>query len=503
LGKYKGVEHGGLHKDIVYNSRNYVFILDCIIGDVTMENGENNSFIQFIRGRTKLKSLTKNGNIFFMLIIFTLIILRLLTSLLVHSDTAILINNNDAVGYIYLAENLINGRAYDSSDIKLELLRPPGYPLFLAGIIKIADINYQVIALVQLIISTITASIVFLLLKKTISDLAAKIGLFAFLIDPLSIEYSLKTLTETWFTFLFTLSILLIYFWCTTGKDYFMFVSGCTIGISSLFRPIGTAIFLCTLVLIIFYRLKSAKPINWFRFILPPILLTIGFVIFTTPWILHNKVAYNCAIFSSISIVTIRDWWATAVYADINNLPFRPYWDQISSTPSPICDQNSSQYLSFIFENPLSFLKLHLIGVWHLIFGFEPSFWVVLFDSSKQLPDFWEPLQQGILNQVILNEIKNRNLWIGLVFWMGINNLLLYIFGVYGFIRKWFMKDANWRWWLFFIGTMIFVFVNAPSSMGYERYRLPIQPLIIYLFALGVQEVLIRFTKMKPIDSSW
>jgi 4-amino-4-deoxy-L-arabinose transferase-like glycosyltransferase len=150
----------------------------------------------------------------------------------------------DAAKYYTLANNLLNHGVYSSnkgSELTPETAITPGYPLFIASLMSIHPdnprVSYLLILNVQAVLGAITVLIMYiigLLFLPAWAAIAA--GLLAAL-SPHLIVMCGYVLTETLFTFLFTLAIYIVMRACTNNMPALFLVFGLLSGCAALVRP--------------------------------------------------------------------------------------------------------------------------------------------------------------------------------------------------------------------------------------------------------------------------
>jgi 4-amino-4-deoxy-L-arabinose transferase-like glycosyltransferase len=157
-----------------------------------------------------------------------------------------------------LANKILQGVVYTlSPNDPLDLFRPPGYPAFLAVIIRIFGANPGTIAFVQLVVSTATGYLLFILVRSRYTKETVYLVFSLYLMDPITIIWGLKILSETLFTFLMFLSFYFIDLWRRKGRNYLLLLSGLVIALGTLTRPIGQAIIYLILGFILFRPVDS------------------------------------------------------------------------------------------------------------------------------------------------------------------------------------------------------------------------------------------------------
>ncbi len=139
----------------------------------------------------------------------------LLVAAIVVSGNQPRIYEPDSTGYVALATSLVNGDAFAQQG-EPELYRTPGYPVFLMLGVELGKhrtgddpANFAVFS--QGVIGAATVGLAFhLALALNLGVVVARRAAWLLAVEPLSILYANKVLTETVFTFLMTASVLLL-----------------------------------------------------------------------------------------------------------------------------------------------------------------------------------------------------------------------------------------------------------------------------------------------------
>lgn len=206
----------------------------------------------------------------------------------------------DALEYKILAQNILLGNGFSTSIVppfETNLLRTPLYPLFLAVTYCIENSGILAIFIQQslLILSGLLLFEIFLHFKK---ELLGYIFTALFLLEPLQWMVSLQTMSETFFTFLTTLSLYIILTRIPNAakreRYAFLCLTGFIIGSAILTRPSGT-LWLPGLALGIFLTIKDTFRIKF---------MSVGIFIFTAsllvlPWIFRNYALTGRPLLSS------------------------------------------------------------------------------------------------------------------------------------------------------------------------------------------------------------
>ena len=363
----------------------------------------------------------------------------------------------DADAYDAIATNLVNGNGY-VENAELPVVEDsaigrvgPGYQFFLFIIYKIFGHHFEIVWIIQALLHTFSAGLLFLISRKIFSEGGQWIGiaaaaLYVFFIDVL--QMSAMIMTESLFLFL---SVLSIYFFvnffqnATTKNSIYL---GLSIALCILTRP--TAL----LLLGVFVVFAISK-----RYFLQAVILVACFVAVVGPWTLRNYLVFDRFIMTTAA--GGYDIWVG------NNLEANGELD-----PSPQITAYLEKYgvesadeegikkvKEFALNHPVQFIKLQLIKT-SIYFSFaRPSaFWFHLSGASKMLT-------------IVASSLFS---------------FIVFIFGFAGIWLLWKSKEKIYRW-------LLLLTLTAPAAVipiiVETRYRFPIYPLLSVFGAYAMYEI--------------
>lgn len=264
----------------------------------------------------------------------------------------------DQMDYAQIARHLHNGDGFATScitplslafDSSIEnhpnLWRAPLYPLFVSGSFYIFGINDAAVTLVSGLFYVLLIPLIYLFAKEMFSR---RVGLCAGVISLTSmvlVDYSMTGLTEIMFTFLFTLSLFLLY------KRISPLFIGFLLGLCYLTRY--NLLFFLPGILWFIYR----EYPNWKRDVLK--LMTI-FIMTISPWAIRNISLVGNPLFTLQKYEIVM---GTDVRQGVS----------LYRTFQPI------EPIKFIISYPISVIKKVVMGIRGLFFGIPrilPNFFV-------------------------------------------------------------------------------------------------------------------------------
>lgn len=192
--------------------------------------------------------------------------------------------SQDTEDYTIPAINIASGDDYFTGLEKRDVLRTPGYPLFLAGVYTLAGENNFAVALLQQVMVVLAGIFVFLVGRRVVGELPAVIGASIFLLNPYILIFPNFILSEP--ISILTLSALVLLLILAMEKDqsYYFLASGLLLGYHILCRAPGQLLPL-VIAIPLWLRYKSSK-----RILSGFLLLIIGVSLMTLPWLWYHYV---------------------------------------------------------------------------------------------------------------------------------------------------------------------------------------------------------------------
>jgi 4-amino-4-deoxy-L-arabinose transferase-like glycosyltransferase len=372
-----------------------------------------------------------------------------------------------------------------------ELLRTIGYPLFLAAVRTVFGQGAGNVALVQLFLSGLLIFIAYFYLRGVVGTKAAFIAALLLGLDPLTILWSLTELTEGLFTLFFFSAAVLLSFWASSQRRYLLVAAGALLGLACLIRPVGQA-FLAIWALAIFlfpfdklpWKLSSAVPR-----IKPVLLFLAPAVLLIAPWVVRNGLLWNCASLSSVDRITMRDFTAAKVIVEYEHIPLAAAQHQLQALDPGPCPSRTADYFRIVLDHPLVYAKMVTAAMVPTLFGTSFDRWLELYGINYKLPDLWRPLMDkgpvAVLD-VLRTEFIRLPQGISLMVALTAYQLLLYFFALIGFVALRKPGSPPRMWWLILLAVVILALVLSPTQEGNERFRVPLQPIVVCLAGYGL-----------------
>lgn len=328
----------------------------------------------------------------------------------------------DEGNYIAMAKRLLGTGVYGYWGDTPDAYVTPGYPLFLAACMSVFGTSLQALHCIKIVQCVMTGLSVFLVfLVGYLSTKRYAVGIIAAVLMALNGLYpyfSRYLLTETLsvFTSLLFFAVIL----CATQKNkwWLYLLSGITLCVATMVRPLIVIVFPCIVVAEIIIKWKNHKV--WLRNIG---FFILGFIIVAMPWWIRNAVTLN----QFIPLATQTNPMYAGLAPDVEALGLQD--------PGTLFG-NVILLIKLLFTKPLS-------TVYWMTFG---KFSKIFFDTNS-LPYLFE----------LYNIVKNTTV----------------VLGIFGFLRALFSKKHRCTAIIFFI-YLLSILLFIPVS----RYAVGYLPLL-------------------------
>jgi 4-amino-4-deoxy-L-arabinose transferase-like glycosyltransferase len=455
----------------------------------------------------------------------------------------------DAMRYDHLARNLIEQHTYSRDTVppyRPESFVPPGYPSFIAFFYSIFGKNPIPIIIIQIILSCFIAVISFLFALQFIQNrnIAFITGIL-FGLSPNFAFHSTKLISESLFTFLLLLSLYLIFIVTkykqllyhnisspSMGEDkgegetrsistpsptppikggeikrssnrqiILLLLAGFIFGLATYVRTISIYFpILIMLIFLIWQKKIGVRPISILGFILI-------FALTLTPWIIRNTIVFKKPIFATTAEWNIFLYNASTVIASEKNIDISDAQDtiwsdvekvfaanpELDTTNDVIRAQLASQAgLKYIIRSPLTYAKIHAtsfllnfivpIGISPLIQYITAKPLTDLKMRPRVMQDALALLARGKIKQAVDLVFKERfynlsSVGFLILLWAAIFQLFIMVGVIISLVRL-FKKT-------YYLLIPILYFTLATGPVSDARLRVPIEPLLIILAAIG------------------
>jgi 4-amino-4-deoxy-L-arabinose transferase-like glycosyltransferase len=344
----------------------------------------------------------------------------------------------DAQSYDELAWRLAQGAGYVNAQGQPTAWRPPGYPLFLAAIYRLAGHDLDAVRYVQALLGAGIGPLVFVILRRWATPKEAlAAGLLCSVYPPLVVGTS-EIMTELLFTVLLLLALSLL---LLRREPAALAAGGALLGGALLTRPV-LLFFLPFLAVWIARRDRPAawRALAW---------LAAGLLLILLPWTLRNHERLNAFVpLSTIGGLALYNSYAVAE----RGLGY----NSLADVPADYGGMDEVEQSRFLIRKTGDYVAAHPERSL-LLTGLKLLLFVYPFDGR------WYPLSFG----------SKYNVFWGLVFSLSLPALLR--------LRPGQADEPALLAFLFIsflLGAMVFY--------GSPRFRLPVEPLWVALAVQGV-----------------
>jgi hypothetical protein len=411
--------------------------------------------------------------------------------------------DSDTSSYLEPGRNLLlHGRFY--ADGVPDLVRTPGYPLFLA-ITSLGGMPST--AVIQVILSVFSVLLVWKLGRTAFGDeRIALIAAWIFAFEPISIIFSVDLLSETLFLALLLLSMERIAEFLRGRSLRVLAMAGLWLTAATFVRPV-TYYLPFALAVGLFIVLARVPGLRWKA----PAVLLISVLPWLVAWQIRNKIETGYSGFTSAMELNLYFYDAAGVIARIenrdlfdvnkelgiirftnNSQQFYLYPPYLALHPEQ-AGWNQGQRLAFMRSEAMRIIRAHYGVFLHECLR---SFFRIIFEPGAGLyygllyPDAPNHViglarDKGIAREMI--ELANAYPWVAVEkAAFAVVLLGLYLFAARGILR---VGMHNACVWLLLGISLYFIAISTMAGVqnAGARFRLPIMPFVCILAAAGVR----------------
>jgi hypothetical protein len=383
--------------------------------------------------------------------------------------------------YVELATSLVERGTYEGySREGIELTRTPGYPVFAAVILGLAEGNLAYLALVQVLLTVGTCALVYATTRQLLNESAALAAAWIFALSPTSLFYALAALTETLFAFILLLSVyLLVRFHKEEGLGWLV-ASSVMLGAAILVRPIGVILIP---VWGVFALLAREGQTRRSRLIAGG--LAVGLVwLVMLPWQLHNLVANDKFTLTPVGEATLRNWIVAPGLARAKGISRDEAVAEIAATEDP-----GAYMLEVILTYPRPMLAAQMEGFYRTRMGFEYGNWMNLMDTDYRIgQEYMSALLSRNLNRAFREARQMLQagyyLQFGVSTWAVAYNWVLYLLVIASPVYLLATERSVWGYALLVL--LAGLLLITPFAAGQARFRVPADPFLAILAGMAL-----------------
>jgi len=359
----------------------------------------------------------------------------------------------DTHEYYALAQSITHG-FYEIGGIDW-VLRPPGYPAFLAAVDMTLGSDPRFAVILQVLLGGLVAILVALWATRAAGQSAGlAAGMLAGL-APVTGLFSGFLLTEALFTAIVALGLL---FFRKRPA-----LSGFILGISALVRPMGIYI---AGVAASFHLLRK----DWTK----AGLLSVAFLLPLLPWLVRNRLVNGKAILSTQHEATVFLYAAPYTMIEERGIGYEEALANLSDTLAcpdlqaaaldpELAGEVASRGMAYILRHPAAYSIAHLKGFLRGFYGLGRDFTRMLWGDS---PMAWAIVLFGWLYA-----------------------LCTYAVAVWGFARL--------RWEGLALAAVVFLLLFLPGPDGSFRFRAPAEPILALGSGIGLMSLKDRLFRQR------
>lgn len=387
----------------------------------------------------------------------------------------------DSAQYQVVAQNIVKGKGISTAVNKPNFYRLPGYSAFLALFYKLFNNNIPATLLVQILVSCFIPFIIFFIVLSLLPNslLLAKASTLVAALHLGFAIYSGMLATESLFT-LFFLFFLLFFL-----KKRFI-LSGFTLGIASLIRPVGHFILPVALMLIFLNQKKLSLKIKFAS------LLTISWLLTVSWWLIRNWLLTGMIFFHTLPGLHFLQYTTAKVVMELRNCSYieargslLDEWKESIKEQEVLLNRSLSEpeecalaekiTLFYCKQRPFSVIKNCFCEMIKTVFGLYSA--QLIFSDTQEWSDYSIKISPfDKLKKYLFPHVKTWYL-IPLTWFEIVYSLFLLI----GFVLFCFQALFDKQTFHVALQLMpfIMVFLILTCAYGCARLRLPFEPLLI------------------------
>lgn len=380
-----------------------------------------------------------------------------------------------------------------------EIVRTPGYPFLLLPGIAAGRVDLVTIAF-QILLACLTVWLVYRIAMPVFNNQkTALIAAWLFACEPMSVLYTSKLLSETFFTLLLTAALFLLALYVTSRSWRPLLAAAACVSAAAYVRPIAyyLPVWLALTLVLILWRQASDRR----RLALQAAALLALAIALVAPWQVRNWIAADYAGFAAISDQNLYFYEALPILAEQEGLApaqssrarreageldlavyLRRHPEQAGWTAGEHYRFLRREALRTIRAHPLALARIHLAGMRHTLTDSGRNGWLSFFGlldtaaPAEAAPPggFWQRLTAAASQRPLV---------------LAIHALLLAILATYLLLALAGIVSARHPAALVLLSVALYLLLLSGGDAGYHRFRLPITPVICLFAAEGYQTI--------------
>ena len=425
----------------------------------------------------------------------------------------------DSRMYVSLAQGLhqYGEFCFPSKPGQAHVDRVPGYPFFLAGLLWLFGGSLIAVVAVQAVLDAFSCALIYALAESLWEGIGLIAGILAS-VNVGMITYSFFILNDSLFLFLFLLALVAMLGFLKRPRWSLGVVLGVGMGILALIRPVIVYLpFVLLPFLWAYFSFKVRLPV---RQTLSSVFgLGIAFVLAISPWLARNYMHYGRFKLTSQAGEHLLQYIVPFTWQYSRGVPFiegmkqaneafskrakQQGWDLSSMKPFDKSDQQVKMALDILKTEP----KDAIIKAW--FFGMVKNLLApAVIDLSYLLnierPHFFYTEGKTLWKRA-WNFVRQMR---GFFAWLVVGSMVSLV--VARLVQTWglilLVKKDIWRAMLLSLIIGYFLILSGP--VGYAKYRLPYEPILVVFLAIGIKDTWQRVSRTggrsgeKPVTSN-
>jgi hypothetical protein len=401
----------------------------------------------------------------------------------------------DTNSYVRAALTLVSSGSFNRNNVA-EIVRTPGYPILLIPGILLNKIEFTAV-IIQIFLSCLSIILVYKITLIIFNNnyKLSLLSAFLYAIEPLSIIYSLRLMSESLFVFLLLISLYYFILYLKYNRLWSLIVSSIILAATVYVRPISYFLPLGLSIILLYNLTKVRQKKSLFVHIIIYFTITYGIV---GLWQIRNKILAGYSGFSAVTDVNLYLYQGAAVLASKENVPIENIRKQMNDLLANETDNQlysqSNKYLymrekglNIIQDNLLLYTKIHIRGMINILFSPGALDLLALFNISPKSSLLGDALlNKGftILPHILIKFINNEKAII--VISTLLFGCMLIIYLISGLISFYFNNNLINIQIITLIFIVIYFLLISGGPIANCRFRHPIMPLISILSAQGL-----------------
>lgn len=366
---------------------------------------------------------------------------------------------SDAKEYDLIAEGLLRGDGFPVERLsgnQIEIVRPPLFPLILAGIYKTFGHNYTFVRLLQALLAAITALFIYILARGVFkSETVGVLTCLLYSLYPSLIAYTGILYSETVFTFFLVISMYFLMLAFKSSRPVFFALTGLFLALATMIssRSLYMVVFIAAALLLLFKNKKTALK-------RAAVIMVVMAAVFS-PWTIRNYFISGgkFILLENYSSQTAL-WLATNPQGEVADWSYdkEPLKSMVGHLPpserTPIVRREAIKNLK---KYPLAYFRNSVKRFFVLLIG----------GHSNCFRGFEEPLKQDISQRRFFKAAFKSGLLV-------LNTFFIFL----GFMGIWLFRK-EWRRSIALLIPIIYTVLLHTFYVAAPRLQLPMIPFLL------------------------